>query len=80
VIEAYLGTGLTKNKTPEQMRGGANTEADALYLTGENMTGGYGGADILRLHHRRREGRDRRDRRAERRRQIDGDEGHASAC
>jgi branched-chain amino acid transport system ATP-binding protein len=49
VIEAYLGRGL-KNKTPEQMRAmaDANGGRRLMYLIGENMTGGYGGADILK--------------------------------
>ena len=39
VIEAYLGTGLKKQtKTGEQIM---------AFLIGQNMTGGYGGADIL---------------------------------
>jgi ABC-type branched-subunit amino acid transport system ATPase component len=50
VIEAYLGRGL-KNKTPEQMRRNGRRERGGrrlMYLIGENMTGGYGGADILK--------------------------------
>ena len=78
VIEAYLGRGL-KNK-PARDGGGRPVS----YLVGEAMTGGYGGRrHPARLHHRRRQGRDRGDRRPERRRQVDRDEGglrHARRC
>ena len=54
------------------------------FLIGEAMTGGYGaGRYPARLHRRGRQGRDRGDRRPERRRQVDRDEGgvrHAATC
>jgi ABC-type multidrug transport system ATPase subunit len=79
VIEAYLGRGL-KNKTPEQMRAWPTRTGRPTPDVSDRREHDrrlWRRRHPEELYRGRRQGRDRGDRRAERRRQVDRDEGDA---